>query len=148
MVREGFGGYAMIIHINTYSLGNKYPNIKPITMNLKGKPETLRDLIVLCVDACVERQHQRINHQPDPIFSQEELDNMAKIGRIAFGIDWNGTPADPARAVETALQAYEDGLFRVFQNVREISGLGTPLSLFENDTFTFIRLTMLSGSSW
>lgn len=138
----------MIIHVNTYSIGNKRTDIRPFPMDLKGAPKTLRDLLVQCVEACVEHQHQRINHPQKRVFSQEELDNMARVGRIAFGIDWNGTPADPAKAVETALQAYKDGLFRVFQNDGEISGLDTPLSITEGDTLTFIRLTMLSGGGW
>ena len=138
----------MIIRVNAYDLGNRRTAIKPFPMALKGTPGTLRDLLILCVEACVERQHRRIAHPQETALSREELDSMARVGRITFGIDRNGTPASPAKAVETALQAYEDGLFRVFRNDREITGLDAPLSIAENDTFTFIRLTMLSGGGW
>ena len=52
-----------------------------------------------------------------------------------------------AAAVQTALQAYDDGLFVIFINDQEIEPKH-PINLQPNDTITIIKLTMLAGSPW
>ena len=53
-----------------------------------------------------------------------------------------------AKAVTTALQGFKDGLYRAFLDETELVDLDAPLMIRENDTITFIRLTMLTGSIW
>ena len=67
---------------------------------------------------------------------------------------------DLNEAVATAILAYRDGLVAIFINDEIVdveSADPTPteeelrnhkLSLHENDTISFIRLTMLSGRMW
>ena len=138
----------MNISVSAQSIGRKKTAVEPVKMELKSRPNTLRDLICLCVEACVERQHRRLAAPEETVLTAEEIDSLSQTGKIAFGVDYNGTPAKLDEAMENALQSYADGLFRVFLNGREIKGLDTALSLTENDTLAFIRLTMLAGRPW
>ncbi|MBQ3915895.1 MAG: hypothetical protein II690_04830, partial [Ruminococcus sp.] len=51
-------------------------------------------------------------------------------------------------AVNNAIQAFEDGLYRIFQGENELEGLDTAIDINANDELTFIRLTMLTGRMW
>ena len=138
----------MFVSISAQSIGRRKTAVQPVQMELKSSPDTLRDLICLCVEAYVERQHRHLDAPEETVLSAVEIDGLSQTGKIAFGVDYNGTPAKLDEAVENALQSYEDGLYRVFLNGQEIKGLDTALSLTENDTLTFIRLTMLAGRPW
>ncbi len=138
----------MHIQINAQSISRRKPAIHPVDMELKKSPADLRELICLCVEACVDAQRARLNRPSDSPLTEETILDMAQVGKIAFGADASATPADLEKARENALQSYEDGLYRVFLNGREIQGLYTALHLTENDTLTFIRLTMLAGTPW
>jgi hypothetical protein len=138
----------MRISVSAQSIGRRKTAVQPVKMELKSSPDTLRDLICLCVEACVERQHRRLDAPEETVLSAEQMDALSQTGKIAFGVDYNGTPAKLDQAVENALQSYQDGLYRVFLNGREIKGLDAALSLTENDTLAFIRLTMLAGAPW
>ena len=46
------------------------------------------------------------------------------------------------------LQGFKDGLYRAFLDETELVDLDAPLMIRENDTITFVRLTMLTGSIW
>lgn len=46
------------------------------------------------------------------------------------------------------IQAFEDELFLVVQNEEQLNSLTTPLTIQEDDVFTFIKLTMLAGRIW
>ena len=138
----------MIIQVHAQSIGRRRGAVQPVAMELKSRPGTLRELICLCVEACVEQQHMRLSAPQEAVLSKEQIEVWAQTGKIAFGVDYNGTPAKLDEAVENALQSYADGLYRVFLNGQEIKGLETALSLTENDTLTFIRLAMLAGAPW
>ena len=138
----------MIIQIHAQSIGRRRGTIQPVTTELKSRPGTLRELICLCVEACVEQQHMRLSAPQEAVLSKEQIEVWAQTGKIAFGVDYNGTPAKLDEAQENALQSYADGLYRVFLNGQEIRGLDAPLHLTENDTLAFIRLTMLAGRPW
>ncbi|MBR6158433.1 MAG: hypothetical protein IKQ27_15870, partial [Lachnospiraceae bacterium] len=52
---------------------------------------------------------------------------------------------DLQQAIETALQAFEDGIYRVFLNEEELTALDQQITLNAEDTLTFVRLTLLAG---
>lgn len=138
----------MIIQIHAQSISRRGGDVHPVKMALKSRPDTLRELICLCVEACVDAQHRRLSAPEETVLSEEQIEAWAQTGKIAFGVDYNGTPAKLDEAQENALQSYADGLYRVFLNGQEIRGLDAPLHLTENDTLAFIRLTMLAGRPW
>ena len=80
--------------------------------------------------------------------SEEEISRKSEIGKIAFGINYGGKEAEEEKAVENAIQAYKDGLVRIFLGEEELDDLEKKIELSEGDSVTFIRLTTLSGSFW
>ena len=138
----------MVIYVNIQQIARRWPSVQAAPMELSGVPGTLSELIALCVEACVKRQHLSASGSGEAVLSQERIEDLAAVGRIAFGFDPNGALADEKEAVANALQSYRDGLFRVFLNGQELRSLDAPVRLGENDALTFVRLTMLSGISW
>lgn len=116
----------------------------PFTIN--SRPETARELISALARACAEAYNARANAcgAPSPL-ADGQIDDMAKLGKIAFGMLSAGAQYCPERAAQTAINAFEDGLFRVFINDSELTPASAPLSLNEGDALTLIRLTMLTG---
>jgi len=77
-------------------------------------------------------------------------EELHQTGRAGFGMtdscrDVHEIP-DEEEAVRTAVSAFEDGLFRVFGPRGELTELDGPLSVFDGETLTFVRLTFLAGS--
>ena len=139
---------SVTIRVNMFGVGSRRRKIQPAPTTLREEPRTLRELIEQCVEVCVERRRRRAENVEPKNPTDDEVDEMAKVGKVAFGIDYNGTVPKLDEAVAHALQAYEDGLFRVFCDEAEIQGLDAPLEVHENDVFTFVRLVALSGSMW
>ena len=70
------------------------------------------------------------------------------VGKIAFGIIYGEKNPNIQEAIDVAITAFQDGLFRVFINEEEICELDEAINISEEDTVTFIRLTMLAGRMW
>lgn len=140
----------MILKINLKRIGQRKQKIAPVNFEYSQTPKTLRELIVQTVTNCVDSYNERVRRGEDsarPLLGQQITD-MAKIGRIAFGINYGGREQAVDKAVDNALQSFEDGLYRVFLNDGELERLDDPIQVKENDTLTFIRLTMLAGRMW
>ena len=140
----------MTIHINIRQLGKKRNTINAVPFVLHKKPNTVRDLITSVVMVCVAAYNERVRKGETVIrpMTQESLSDMEMIGKLAFGVNYGGKEANEAKAVTTALQGFKDGLYRAFLDETELVDLDAPLMIRENDTITFIRLTMLTGSIW
>ncbi len=125
--------------------------IETVPLVLDGTPGTLRELIAACVRSCVRGYEERRGGGPavpSPMTDRDEA-VLAETGRAAFGVmTEGGRPVDIGRATETAVTAVSDGVVRVFREGEALEDLDAPLSVRENDTFTFIRLTMLAGRMW
>ncbi len=139
----------MTINVNIKQLGKKRNKISGVPFFLEENPSTVRELISLSVKSCVSDYNKRAENGGNisPL-SESQISDMSEIGKIAFGINYGEKKADYDKAVETALQAYEDGLFRIFIRENEVGSLSDSISLSENDSVTFIKLTMLSGRMW
>lgn len=110
---------------------------------------SLRELLV----AVVNQQVAAYNNKPLeknllPFLSPEQTDDLLAAGKAGFGSIYNEHKADAEKAQATALQAFEDGLFAVFINDKEIQYLTEIFSLDPLTIITFIRLTFLAGSIW
>ena len=112
---------------------------------LASVPDTLRQLIAMLVRDGVNAYNRRLRARSQQVLSQDDIDDMSRIGKIGFGIPFGTREANPENALETAIQGFEDGLYRVFIGEREISSLDEALALREGDTITMIRLVMLTG---
>jgi hypothetical protein len=78
----------------------------------------------------------------------EDIQEQGEAGKVGFGAIYNEGVPDIEGAMDTAITAYEDGLFKVFLNDEELQGLDEPLIIQEDDNVVFIRFTMLAGRLW
>ncbi len=138
----------MIIKVKVKQLGSKRDKIKGIDFSLDNTPETVEELIVEAVHTCVIEYNRRFSKTSAEPLTESEINEKSELGKIAFGINYGDKRADEKKAAETALQAYEDGIFRIFISENECGGLKDKITLSKNDSVTFIRLTMLSGRNW
>ena len=83
-----------------------------------------------------------------PYLTDKKINDLSDAGKISFGVDYNGQKQDLEKAVENALQSYEDGIYRIFVNDAEVGEIDCEINLKENDELTFVRLTMLAGRMW
>lgn len=139
----------MTVKINVKQLGSKRAKISEMPFTLDDPPQTVGELITESVHICVSEYNERLkNGSSTQPLSDDKISEMSEAGKIAFGINYGGKYADETAAVENALQSYEDGLYRIFAGEDELGALDDSISLSENDTLTFIRLTMLTGRIW
>lgn len=148
----------MIIKVNQKSIG-KNKRIKTVPLEYATVPSNVYELIEETVRIMVNDFIRRAENKITPL-SDEQISDLAEIGRVSFGIIYNDKMPDLNEAVATAILAYRDGLVAIFINDEIVdveSADPTPteeelrdhkLSLHEYDTISFIRLTMLSGRMW
>lgn len=140
----------MTILVNIRQLGKKRAAISAVPFVIHDSPASVRELISAIVEASVAAYNERARRGEAGIqpMTQDSMTDMASVGKLAFDVDYNGREADSRKAVANALQCFEDGLYRVFLGDTELTELDAPMTVCENDIFTFIRLTMLTGSLW
>jgi len=80
--------------------------------------------------------------------TEAEITDASTVGKVSFGRIYSNQMADVERALKTAVQGFEDGLFRVMIGENEAVDLDAPLEIPAGETLTFIRLTFLSGRLW
>lgn len=124
-------------------------DLVPVSFELGNKPDTVRELLTELVRLSVKQYNERKDEgQVLSYLTKEQISGKAAAGKVSFGLR-GGSDADPEKAVENALQCFEDGIYRVFAGEEELSSLekAVPWGAGEDGepVFTFIRLTMLSG---
>ncbi|MGN0438537.1 MAG: hypothetical protein ACI4F4_08455 [Lachnospiraceae bacterium] len=137
----------MTIYINMKQIGKRKNVIDKVPFSYEKKPGTLRELIADTVTICVNDFINRKNEK-ERVIDRDTIDDMAGVGKIAFGIIYGEKIPDIQETIATAITGFQDGLFRVFINDEEIEELDEPVNLCEGDRVTFIRLTMLAGRMW
>lgn len=83
-----------------------------------------------------------------PFLSASEIEEQSSSGKVGFGSVYNENKADLVKARQTALQAFEDGMFAIFADDNQCNKLDEIISLKKDTVITFIRLTFLAGSYW
>lgn len=122
--------------------------VAPVPFVLEKRPETVRELLCALVRLGVKDYNERKDSgQILSYLTKEEIEEKAAVGKVSFGLQ-NGEDADENKAVENALQCFEDGIYRVFAGEDELTELEQriPWENGEDMEFSFIRLAMLS--SW
>lgn len=108
---------------------------------------TLRDLIAVVVRAEVEAYEKRREaRRLDRVLSREQIERGVVEGRVAP--EGRETPPAPEvdEAVGAALLAFEDGLYLVAIDGREIKDLDAQVFVTPDSRVTFIRLVFLAGA--
>ena len=123
------------IHNNKYQISEKITTVK----------ELLTEFVTINVN---EFNNGFTENDIVPYLTDEKINDLSDAGKISFGVDYNGQKQDLEKAVENALQSYEDGIYRIFVNDAEVGEIDCEINLKENDELTFVRLTMLAGRMW
>ena len=141
----------MVLNIQVKQMGKKGRHIKPLVLEYAKCPKTAQQLIeetvrMMVADFIRRQQEAKEGHIPEAL-SEDNMQTMAEVGKIAFGEIYNDKEPDEDKAVQTAWQAYADGIVRVFigGEEAEYNENGTQLALKEGDDVTFVRLAMLAG---
>ncbi|MFX4262791.1 hypothetical protein ACOBQJ_11365 [Pelotomaculum propionicicum] len=139
----------MKVYVSVKQAGKRKEYITKKELILENAPLNLRGLITEVVRINVTAYN---NKTAGPLIikylSPAEIEDQAETGKVGFGERRSHEQADVYRAIETAVLAFEDGIYRVFIGENEISSLDEPLEINENGLLTFIRFTMLAGRMW
>lgn len=134
------------ILVSLKHMGNVAKKVKEYPITLENRPTTFGELIEETVKACISAYTARAEAAVSPApLTEEQYEGMREIGKFAFGFHYNENGVSEEKAVSTAIEAVTDGLVRVFKGTEELCDLNEKISINENDVFTFVRLTMLSG---
>lgn len=139
----------MKIYMRVKAVGKRRPVLEQIPYELPDTVSTLRELLAELVRQEAEAYNQKgADMQMIPFLTKEEVQEQASVGKVGFGRIYSDKKADVEKAVENALQCYEDGLVRVFQNEEELKQPDEQIEIRDGDCFTLIRLTFLAGRMW
>jgi hypothetical protein len=136
----------MLIYVSVKQM-SKRKSIQKCPFLLQKEPHTLRELVEESVRStlCSYRERAQGNELP---LDEAQWEEMREAGKFAFGFHYNTNEITEEKAVSTALEAVRDGVVRIFQDNELLEDLNQTVTVQEGDTFTFIKLTMLSGRMW
>ncbi|MHA7583188.1 hypothetical protein ACX12E_22830 [Paenibacillus vandeheii] len=139
----------MNVWITVKSLGKRKPALAKQAAELPETTDTLRQLIKNMVAQQLKALQDKKNEAEWLAYLMpEDIQEQGEAGKVGFGAIYNEGVPDIEGAMDTAITAYEDGLFKVFLNDEELQGLDEPLIIQEDDNVVFIRFTMLAGRLW
>ena len=139
----------MKVLVNMKKLGSRRNSITQVPYELEPMPETVRELITRMVSVCVRDYNTRMeNKELLNNLSMKEMEEQAAAGKISFGVNYGENHAEESKAVESALQCFEDGIYRIFCGTKQLQSLEEKIALTEGCELTFVRLTMLVGRMW
>ena len=139
----------MQVYVKVKALGKRKDVLPPRPYELPEGISSLRGLLTAFVEAEVDRYNSKDTEAPLlSCLTAEEIEAQSETGKVSFGRLWSDRKADKAKAVQTAIQAFDDGLVRVLMDDVELTELDTPLKIHEGAVFTFVRLTFLAGRMW
>lgn len=139
----------MRVFVSVKQAGKRKECITKKELVLEETPPNLIALIEIIIRINVKEYNDK-SIEPSIIkyLLNDEIEAKANTGKVGFGALQVHQEVDADKAVDTALLAFEDGLFRVFIGDIEIQSLNEDISIKENDVLTFIRFTMLAGRVW
>ena len=133
----------MRIFVNLKQIGRRKNVVNKKEYEVADNINVVSDLIREFVSICVRDFNQ------DKIIDyliEQDIEDNAGLGKIGFNDRENKNKQDMKKAIDNAIQSYEDGIYRIFLNDEEVGALSDSINLREDDIITFIRLTMLSGA--
>lgn len=142
----------MIIQYSIKQLGKKRPQIKKQPLELphfdpQGQA-TLQDFITALVQQQVKAYATRQETTLLEALTPNQIEEGAAQGKVDVQERFEAGRVEVETAVETALQAFKDGLYAVFADEEQLEQLEQSINWSTIECFTFIRLTFLAGSYW
>ncbi|MFD0696200.1 hypothetical protein ACFQZT_19175 [Paenibacillus sp. GCM10027628] len=139
----------MRIYFTVKSVGKRKPFLMKEEYILSSVPPTLRELITEIVAYHVRKYNERSEEsQLLSFLTEEEINARGIEGKVGFGSKYDDRQANEEESIQSALLAFEDGLYRVFIREEEVSDLSTRIGIQDGDDITFIKFTMLAGRLW
>lgn len=139
----------MNIYVNMKLAGKRKAVLNKVLYELGEGISTLEELLTAFVKAEVEKYNQKeTDCQVIAYLTNREIEEQASVGKVGFGRIYSEKKANLEKAVQNAIQCFEDGLVRIFQGDVELTQLKQTVQVKEGDCFTFIRLTFLAGRLW
>ena len=139
----------MKIFVNVKQIGKRKNKIDKKKYEISEKITTVKELLTEFVTINVNEFNNGFTENDIvPYLTDKKISDLSDAGKISFGVDYNEQKQDLEKAIENALQSYEDGIYRVFVNDEEMGEIDCEINLKENDELTFVRLTMLAGRMW
>lgn len=139
----------MKIFVNVKQIGKRKNKIDKKKYEISQKITTVKELLTEFVTINVNEFNNGFTENDIvPYLTDKKINDLSDAGKISFGVDYNEQKQDLEKAIENALQSYEDGIYRVFVNDEEMGEIDCEINLKENDELTFVRLTMLAGRMW
>lgn len=150
-------GICMILKVQMKQAGRRGAKITTASLPLGKTPDTIEELIILTVKTTHGDFKRRVENSDKleegelegfDILSPIMIEDKAASGKIGFGRIENKKVVSEKKAVETALQAFEDGIVAIFIDENRYENLQDKLSLTGDETVTFVKLAMLAGRMW
>lgn len=140
---------AMEIYFTVKSIGKRKPFLTKKEHILSYVPATLKELITEIVAHHVREYNER-NEESQLIafLTEEEISTKATLGKVGFGSKYDDRQANEEASIQTALVAFEDGLYKVFLREEEVLELSSKIDIQDGDDIAFIKFTMLAGRLW
>jgi hypothetical protein len=111
-----------------------------------GQNARLRDIVGAVVAHEVDHFRMRAEDQRlYRILTTSAIADALEIGVVRSGDDRPSVPVGTADAVATALQAFDDGLYRVFVEDEPVDSLDVSVAIRPGSRLTFLRLVALAG---
>lgn len=139
----------MQIYFRVKVVGKRKPVLELIESSLPDGIVCLEDAIRAIVSDQVSRFNERsIDQAIFPYLSPERLEEQAQAGKVGFQAAYDDQKANVTKAIETAIQAFEDGIYKVLIDDSVVESLHESIEIRPGAVFTFIRLTLLSGTMY
>lgn len=139
----------MQIYINMKTVGSRKSPLAKTLYEIPDSVSTVGELLKSLVEMEVERYNQKnADGMLANFLTMTQIEEQAMSGKVGFGRVYSDKKQDLEKAVENALQCYQDGLVRVFRNEQELERLEETVHFESGDEITLIRLTFLSGRMW
>ena len=104
----------MKVHVTIKQAGKHKEYLSRVELVLQGVPASLRELITQVVHLNVSRYNAREDKTLIMAYlSDENIGNQAKTGKVGFGALEPAGRINADSAVETAVIAFQDGIYRV-----------------------------------
>ena len=141
----------MELIITAKQLGKKHALIEKKVIEIEdiGPHPTVYNLIAAVVRQQVQDYNSRATGKSIlPFLDNNIIDDKAASGKVSFGAIYSESNPDIKKAIDTAIQAFGDGMFAVFADDNQFNNSDDIISLKPGTVVTFIRLTFLAGSYW
>ena len=139
----------MQVYVRMKAVGKRRDVLEPSAYRIPDRITSLRQLLTAIVESEVDRYNQKDSKAPlIPFLTAQQIDEQAGAGKVSFGAIYSDRKADKQKAVDNAIQCWQDGLVRVLVDETEVTELDGTLLIREHAVLTFIRLTFLAGRMW